>query len=489
MIVNDLDAGATKTKVEFRRDLIRVTGNGEPVTDDGWERLAVLQGAGRRVAHKVGGIGIKNHGLKTGFLIGDQITISSGGRYSRQVINKNENESRPEPGAMIEPLKSFRRIQGCEVSIPYRKRGFSTGLGSGEGFSSKQIRYSDIREMYHEATSKLPLALMGIVRHGERPEYSVEISHFQLPTERISWKCGPAKSLNGRNSYVRTVTARRDGKVRFQHRERVWQTKVSATRFVGRKIPVFFRDKRSVILELSWAIDKDGHPIPGPDQFRYPVSFPSENTGLGISISAPWRGDTQRHTLQSDDELNDDILDLAIDELALATKLLSIPLSRARSLDFLGGDAEQIDEDRADQYTRALISIGGVPAVRRLELKSKGPRDGKVVGVAPSEDNPLIVPRPRWESGEPPKSLVRLMPVGQIYLCPDVPEIVYDSVKIVMDSYGSSAKFITFDENDVMQRSTGTSEWFRLRQGFEYDLSSPDHTARAVVLIRCRIHI
>jgi len=52
----------------------------QPVDAEGWQRLRKLQGAGHGVPAKRGKIGVKNHGLKTAFTVGDEIQLLSAGQ-------------------------------------------------------------------------------------------------------------------------------------------------------------------------------------------------------------------------------------------------------------------------------------------------------------------------------------------------------------------------------------------------------------------------
>ena len=73
LIVNDLDAGATRTNIRFEADRLICLGNGKPVDEDGWKRLRLLRGAGRKAPSKKGLFGVKNHGLKACFTLGNDI--------------------------------------------------------------------------------------------------------------------------------------------------------------------------------------------------------------------------------------------------------------------------------------------------------------------------------------------------------------------------------------------------------------------------------
>ena len=77
LIQNDLDQDATRTVISFGRTCLVCSGNGKPVEPDGWKRLRKIMGAGDEVPAKRSRFGVKNHGLKTAFTIGDEIRLLS----------------------------------------------------------------------------------------------------------------------------------------------------------------------------------------------------------------------------------------------------------------------------------------------------------------------------------------------------------------------------------------------------------------------------
>src|SRR5260370_13465156 len=86
LVQNELDASATHTCIACERDRVVCQGNGDPVDDAGWRRLSFVLGAGKEAPRKRNRIGVKNHGLKTCFTIGDEITIRSCGRQIKQTL-------------------------------------------------------------------------------------------------------------------------------------------------------------------------------------------------------------------------------------------------------------------------------------------------------------------------------------------------------------------------------------------------------------------
>ena len=102
LIQNDLDANASRTSIAFTSDRLICQGDGEPVTKDGWRRLSFVMGAGVEVESKQFRIGVKNHGLKACFWLGDEIIVRSDGRRMIQTLYKDGYEKQPSPGNTLE---------------------------------------------------------------------------------------------------------------------------------------------------------------------------------------------------------------------------------------------------------------------------------------------------------------------------------------------------------------------------------------------------
>lgn len=103
LIQNDLDQDATRTVISFEEDRLVCEGNGKPVEAEGWLRLRKIQGAGHSVPAKRGKIGVKNHGLKTAFTVGDELQVLSAGQSIIQTLYRDGRNKPPYPGASREP--------------------------------------------------------------------------------------------------------------------------------------------------------------------------------------------------------------------------------------------------------------------------------------------------------------------------------------------------------------------------------------------------
>jgi hypothetical protein len=62
LLQNDLDAGASRTIIDFKEHVLVCEGNDKPIDPARWRPVARMLGAGGEVAAKKDGIGSKNHG-------------------------------------------------------------------------------------------------------------------------------------------------------------------------------------------------------------------------------------------------------------------------------------------------------------------------------------------------------------------------------------------------------------------------------------------
>jgi hypothetical protein len=119
LIQNEFDAGGSTLSVELREDSLVVSGNGRGFDASGWRRLKVMLGTGQIaggtefVEPKANGIGSKNFGLRSLFLVGDTIHIRSNGKMTS--IDWRYG-TYPEP---LDDKESAGR-RGVEIVVPYR---------------------------------------------------------------------------------------------------------------------------------------------------------------------------------------------------------------------------------------------------------------------------------------------------------------------------------------------------------------------------------
>ena len=93
LIQNDFDATGRRLKISFLRDSLVAESYGAKVDKNGWERLSYLLGTPDEIS-KEKGIGKKNFGLRSLFLVGNQIAISSGGYMTGIIIDVGARRKR-----------------------------------------------------------------------------------------------------------------------------------------------------------------------------------------------------------------------------------------------------------------------------------------------------------------------------------------------------------------------------------------------------------
>ena len=186
LVQNDLDQGATQTVISFGQDRLVCEGNGARVGSDGWRRLRKIQGAGHEVPAKIGKIGVKNHGLKTAFSIGDEITLLSDGQSIVQTLYAHGRGKSPHPGASAVPKPDpDAPDDGCRVVIRFRERQIQPAEGEAIVFGA--VSAQEIDELFKNACANTPEQFAGIVSPEVAPKYEILLSHWRLGNARFSF--------------------------------------------------------------------------------------------------------------------------------------------------------------------------------------------------------------------------------------------------------------------------------------------------------------
>ena len=171
LIVNELDARSTRTELRFEADRLVCEGNGDPVDDAGWARLAFIKGAGLAVKAKSGLFGVKNHGLKACFTIGNDIVLRSAGRHVLQTLFGNGPGAAPYPSVRVPPRDDpGAPASGTRIEVPYRSRKFR--VPHGETIEFEATSGEKIEEIFRDAVASLPKRLIGLVRPGILGRYT-----------------------------------------------------------------------------------------------------------------------------------------------------------------------------------------------------------------------------------------------------------------------------------------------------------------------------
>ena len=198
LIQNDLDQDATSTEISFEEDELICYGNGRPVDREGWQRLSFIQGAGDLVSAKSKKIGVKNHGLKTAFTLGDRLHLMSDGKSIEQTLFADENNDEPRPGASIDPAIDIQApVHGCRIVIPYRTTKLRPQKG--EKISWQPPSEEEIKKLFQNACSNIPEQFVGIVSPGKVARYKIVLKHWQLGDVHFRFSCTKGKKNKQQN--------------------------------------------------------------------------------------------------------------------------------------------------------------------------------------------------------------------------------------------------------------------------------------------------
>lgn len=301
LVQNDLDQDATCTVISFGQDQIVSEGDGKPIDANGWQRLRKIQGAGHEVPAKRGKIGVKNHGLKTAFTIGDDIHVLSGGQAITQTLYANGPNSVPHPGASPEPKPDPRSpLEGCRIIIEYRTRDFSTR--NGEAIHFRSVTEQDIASLFKSACTAAPEQFSDIVSPMPIPRYEITLRHWKLGEATFTFTCTrPRKAKKGVDIFRRrcAVTGNASDLPPDLLEEAARRSLPLKGQLKHHRIPDFYRIGDRYFVEVSWPIHKRGKPKTGSGRFRYPIGYPEgsqrANTGHGGYFNVPVVSDTERH--------------------------------------------------------------------------------------------------------------------------------------------------------------------------------------------------
>ena len=471
LIQNDLDANATHTSITFLPDRLVCKGNGEPISDDGWKRLAYVMGAGDQVERKHFRIGVKNHGLKACFGLGDEIILRSDGKRTVQTLYKDGPDTPPSPGTFPEPEADEEAPSiGCVVEIPYRVNVLE--VEKGEHFLLEPTDASSVEKIFVDACSELPERLMGVIRPGVREQYAISLKHFKLGSVVLEWSAKRPRRLGGGGRRQFTffsreckVTSRIAGLNSEVVRERAALFKTPFPPGTRQEIPEFFVvDRRNFAIEVAWRTNRNGKPIASVGTKRYPIGYSatsdSARTNTGLHFSGPYVSDAARHGISQASGLNEFIDDTCRDALVdvMAVHLLHRYGGRAmepymdnpqspnietledlvdRSINKRAIPLQQKDK-RSPGRTRSASSRSNRRVSRRIPL---GPRRS-----SEHWGHTVVLPMFTWDDEHISPILSDICPASMDKIDRSVPGHILRVLKRGDD------ETITFDENDAIQR-------------------------------------
>ena len=485
LIQNDLDQRATRTVISFEQDRLVCEGNGSPVDDDGWKRLRLIQGAGDKVLPKQGKIGVKNHGLKTAFTIGDEIRVLSDSRTITQTLYVHGKDKSPYPGASKEPVSCLRApAQGCRVEITYRSKTLE--LGEGEKISLRAVQIGDIDKLFTSACKYIPEQFAGIVSPEVTPRYEISMRHWRLGEARFAFSCTrPQKIQTGIQVFRRRCEI--TGSVQelpSGFREEAARRLLPLQGRIKERVPDFYRRDKRFFVEVSWRVDRRGKPQKGAGRFRYPIGYPKDSsealTGHGVFFSAPIISDTERHAPERNEESNP--------ELQQHCEALLVDVIARWVLPKWGPEAMKLllpSDERGEAAVRPLlgklIKEDAIPTVdwktavhllmkrRHRKEAFKGFRRHDTRQPQPYR---FVIPQQTWNTDSIEPSLAIICPPGERQLHPLVdPKII--EILCSKEMEGWCKTFITFDEDDAFKRLKGEDQYFSPSAVLDRELAVP----------------
>jgi hypothetical protein len=464
MIQNEIDAGSTETILSFEEQRMVCSGNGDPIDGDGWIRLQYLRGAGDRAPRKRSLIGIKNHGLKACFAIGDDIYIRSDGQYAHQTLYKHGHLKSPCPGATTSPTADplAPKGKGTIVEVTYRRRPIV--VDQGEPVQLAVCTSAIIESLFLSAVAEVPMRFIGIMRPGYRSAYMIELRHHRLGSVRFDFRATRVRKQSNLTTYLRTCDGSSDDLTLAVPSTRERAVLEACARPGGqmRDIAEFYSTEKRVLVEVAWREDPSGRALPVRGQLRYPIAYaatgPAASSGLGVHYSAPFVSDNERHGLaEGANEWNMALKEACDRLLVSAVKGILIPRVGARALDLLV-DPVAPSADRISSLVGMCVAARALPVMQRKK---------RARGTAPAKAGKrwrrCVIPCFTASPDRVAPELVAISPVGEWLLASGVhPVITRLLTSRKLHGYGTD--IIVFDEHAVLARLSrgvggGTFPW------------------------------
>jgi hypothetical protein len=393
LVQNELAAGSTATSIQFGRDRLICEGNGDPIDEGGWARLEVMLGAGNEVRAKPSGFGAKNHGLRTGFWLGDDIMVQSAGE--RLVLTLCGDPDRPgtyHPGTWPKESDGRAPARGTRVTIPYRRADLV--VSSAEGVTLPSWDHARLGALFERAVDEAPGRFIGALRPGTRASYFLDFAHWDGRRCRLEFHCAPLRGAELNRRSCRAVDA--------SGRRRVLVQEIGAT--FPLLLPEddtcdvrrFFRRRDKILGEVAWQIDRRGRPVPTTGKLRYAISYPDgEHAAFsdhGFHIAGPFLSDTARHGV-AEAPRNASIVEQARTAFASVLRRHLLPAHGPDALALMRRP-DRPDRIAEDTLAARVIDAGAV-AVRTLSRFS-ATRSGRRRGRRANRQELAAQSGPNW---------------------------------------------------------------------------------------------
>ena len=501
LIQNDLDQGATRTAISFNRASLICEGNGEPVDPEGWQRLQTILGAGDEVPPKHSKFGVKNHGLKAAFTIGDEIQLMSAGQTIIQTLYAKGRKLPPHPGASEHPMEDPQApIEGCRVIVKYRNADLEPTQGEAIKFAA--VGGDEIETLFKSACASLPEQFAGIVSPEAIPRYEIVLRHWKLGEARFCFSCTrPRKAAKRIEVFQRhCVVNGTYSPLPNSLRERAVRRLVPLTGVLKYRVADFFRRGKYFFIEASWPIDARGKPKTGTGRYRYPIGYPANSrealTGHSTHLNAPFASDNKRHAPAWNEATNTELCEVCVSLLIDSLAHHAIPRWKANGLNPIVPSA---DIGKGNEVARALLAElakrGALPVLnwrQAAELAVKG-KKGRLTAIArqsvvrrssTKRRYRFVVPGLTWARNAIHPALSLLCPPSEMQLDPRThPKIIY----LLADgnTSGSGEVFVTFDETALFNCLTADeNQNFGSLEDLKRELSEPFFARVYLDLIR-----
>jgi hypothetical protein len=293
LIQNELDAGSASTTFVFGDDEFVCRGDGSPITEDGWTRLRTVVGAGgRRVPAKVGGIGAKNHGLRTGFRVANDVEVESAGRTVRlTLLGPEATPDEIDPGCWPPVGEPDPLRRGTEIRL--RLRSDPLVVHGADRLTLSALGPAEVEAYFEQAVASAPARFIGAIAPVVRPRWTLVLRRAKREVRFVF------EARTTRKGVFERVCSREHGHGQeVLLRERVRPFTIMPRADWTDRIPDFFVREGVVVGEVSWCIDANGRPSPSSGHLRYPIGYPpgeGSRAGAGFSISLPFVSDDTRY--------------------------------------------------------------------------------------------------------------------------------------------------------------------------------------------------
>lgn len=473
LIQNELDANASHTSIKFYADRMICQGDGDSVDEDGWKRLTFITGAGDLVPRKSQRIGIKNHGLKVCFTIGDDINVRSDRKMINQTLYKNGIDQPPSPATYSHPLPDGAAPDtGCSVEVPYRRKALTVNLG--EPFELDPPSVESIEGMFLRACREIPQRFIGALRPYVRPRYIIELSHYRLGTAHFEFSCGKQRSFRRLKLYNRTC--RISGNVSDlpdELKESCCLFEVPLLEGSNREIPDFYSARKGFFLsEVACKTQDHSRPVVTLGHRRYPITYggtdQSARTGMGFHFSGPYISDLERHGAIDADGFNNYIDDACTSVIVTLLRYRLIPQHGARVMNLLMSDPENPDEETLRKLVERILEARALPLAQRIRVTPQGKKRTRAkkrersvrfgpIRTAEGNVQRVVLPTFSWEGDKVSPLLAELCPADEDQIAPSVPTPI---LKLLAGGSceGWKENHITFDEKDIIERLQPTHD-------------------------------